>query len=354
MSPAEVQERAESRTAGQASSSPPPEEFVRDGCPLIATEDVGACPMCGESAERAGTYAEGYDYELRTCANRWRFVRCSGAGCGHVWLNPRPAVGTLSTIYPPHYYAYAYAEKVPGLALRVKNRLDARKFRGIVGALDRPARSFVDVGCGDGRYLKLMRGLGVPDSANHGLELDERVVASLRSQGFRAFNRRAEECEEIAAGSIDVATMFHVIEHVDDPQRVCDRVASWLSPGGVFAVETPNVESLDRRLFARTYWGGYHIPRHWNLFSPGTLRAMLERAGLSLVATRYQTGHSFWMYSMHHVMRYHGASRPGLSRVFDPFGGVVSLPALAAFTAFDKARAMLGCRTSSMLMIARK
>lgn len=348
---AERPDRTSTSSAGAASDRPPA-EFVRDGAPEIETEAVEACPMCGASGERASTYAEGYDYELRTCSNRWRFVACGS--CGHVWLNPRPSVRTLGTIYPPHYYAYAYTQKVPGLALKAKNWLDERKFRGIVGALDRPARSFVDIGCGDGRYLKLMRRMGVPDSANYGLELDDRVVASLRSQGFQAFNRRAEACEDVPAGSIDVATMFHVIEHVDDPQRVCDRVATWLSAGGVFAVETPNIESLDRRLFARTYWGGYHIPRHWNMFSPGSLRGMLERSGLEYVGTRYQTGHSFWMYSLHHATRYHGGSRPGLSRLFDPFGGLVSLPALVGITAFDKVRATVGCRTSSMLMLARK
>ena len=114
-----------------------------------------------------------------------------------------------------------------------------------------------------------------------------RVVASPRSQNL-AFNRRAEECEEIAA---DRSTWRRcsTIEHVDDP-RACAIVLRRGSPGA-FAVETPNVESLDCRLFARTYWGGYHIP-HWNLFSPGTLRHA-GYAGLSLVATRYQTGHSF-------------------------------------------------------------
>ena len=95
-------------------------------------------------------------------------------------------------------------------------------------------------------------------------------------------------------------TMFHVIEHVADPPRVAERVARWLAPGGVFAVETPNLESLDARLFRERYWGGYHFPRHWHLY---------------------------------------------------PFRG---LPFLAAFTAWDRLRATLGFHTSAMLMIARK
>jgi hypothetical protein len=129
------------------------------------------------------------------------------------------------------------------------------------------------------------------------------------------------------------------------------RVAEWLEPGGIVAVETPNLDSLDRRLFTDGFWGGYHIPRHWHLFTPETLERLLRAAGLEPVATAYQTGHSFWMYSVHHRLRYGPEPRPKLARRFDPFGGVV---VLAAVTAFDLARAALGARTSAMLMVARR
>jgi len=328
-----------------------PPEFAQvkgGGAPRIAEEAAPTCPVC--SGAEFTPLAVGFDYESRTCSNPWRFVTCRA--CSHVWLNPRPAISTLSAIYPPTYYAYHYDTEVNALARRGKEFLDARKFAGILTTLGRPAKSFVDIGCGDGRFLKLMRSRGVPDSTNYGLELDDKVCARLRADGFSAICKRVEDCDDIPAGSLDLATMFHVIEHVDDPAAVTRRIASWLAPGGVFAVETPNIDSLDARLFRNTYWGGYHIPRHWNMFTPRSLSRLLEAAGLEVVATRYQTGHSFWMWSMHHVTRYHGASRPRLAHaLFNPFKG---LPALLAFTAFDKLRAAVGCKTSSMLMLARK
>jgi SAM-dependent methyltransferase len=333
----------------------PPAEFAADGAPTIGADAVGACPVCGGA--HFVQHAVGFDYELRTCRNPWRFVKCGA--CAHVWLNPRPSIGALGAIYPPHYYAYHYTEKVNPLALRAKNWLDSRKFAGILGALGRRPGSFVDIGCGDGRYLDFAKRAGVEGSRNYGLELDEKAAARLRSRGYVGLCERVEDCRAIEEGSLDLATMFHVIEHVDDPRAVAQGVARWIAPGGVFAVETPNIDSLDARLFGRTHWGGYHIPRHWNMFTPTTLRRLLTDAGLEVIGTRFQTGHSFWMYSIHHMTRYPRGSRPSglrrsLSRCFDPFGGVVSLPALLAFTALDKARAGAGLRTSSMLMLARK
>ena len=142
-----------------------------------------------------------------------------------------------------------------------------------------------------------------------------------------------------------------LIEHVDDPATVVRRIRQWLSPGGIFALETPNLDSLDARMFKRTYWGGYHIPRHWNLFTPATISRLMQDNGMEVLATAYQTGHSFWMYSLHHLVRYEGKSRPRLGGFFDP---MKSLCGLAAFTGFDLLRGAVGAKTSAMLVIARK
>jgi hypothetical protein len=93
------------------------------------------------------------------------------------------------------------------------------------------------------------------------------------------------------------------------------------------------------------------IPRHWNLFTPSTIARLLTDAGMEVIATVFQTGHSFWMYSLHHSVRYQGSSRPGLGKLFDP---VKSLAGIAAFTAIDLLRGALGTKTSAMLVIARK
>ena len=53
----------------------------------------------------------------------------------------------------------------------------------------------------------------------YGLELDPATVERLRARGYQAFCARVEECEDIPEGSLDLITMFHVIEHVDAPGR---------------------------------------------------------------------------------------------------------------------------------------
>ena len=328
-------------------STPVPEEFVCRGSPRITTEEVPACPVCG--ASDYGQFVVGFDYELLTCTNPWRFVRCRA--CRHVWLKPRPAVAELGVVYPPTYYAYNY-DAINPIARKAKELLDRRKIAKIVRYCPQAPKSYLDVGCGDGRFLRVMEQLGVPRAGLYGLELDNRVVQRLRGQGYSGVScERAEDVSSFPEGGIDLVTMFHVIEHVDNPGTVIARVRRWLSPGGVFALETPNLDSLDARMFRHTYWGGYHIPRHWNLFTPASISRLLTDKGLEVMATVFQTGHSFWMYSLHHSVRYEGKSRPRAGAWFDP---TKSLLVLAGFTAFDLLRGSLGAKTSAMLVICRK
>ncbi|HEU0162379.1 MAG TPA: class I SAM-dependent methyltransferase [Rhizomicrobium sp.] len=326
-----------------------PPAFRDDGAlPLIATEPAGACMVCG--GNRSVPKASGFDFELETCRNRWTFQSCMA--CGHVQLDPRPAPQTLETIYPPTYYSYAMRDTLSPVAIAGKAFLDRAKFRGFLRLLRRPARSYMDIGCGDFKYLDLMHREGLAPENLYGLELDEAAVSRARKKGYQAFHARAETATGIPRGAIDVATMFHVIEHVADPGAVLHSVSRWLSPDGILVIETPNVAALDAQLFARRYWGGYHIPRHWHLFTPEGITRLLEQNGFRVRAIRYQTGHSFWLYSLHHAIRYNPILPSAmLSRLFDPLR---SLPMLVLVTALDKLRALLGMRTSAMLVIAER
>ncbi|OJF68872.1 hypothetical protein BK026_08735 [Alteromonas sp. V450] len=316
-----------------------------DDLPVIETTKVKQCPVC--DCESFHSFAKGQDYELETCANIWEFVQC--AQCTHVWLNPRPSVATLNTIYPPHYYSYDFETKVHPIALKAKAILDKLKFKSFFKHLKQTPKTYADVGCGSGRFLKLMHHMGLKKQDIYGLELTQSVVDELNNLGFNGINSRVEEVKEIEPESLDLVTMFHVIEHVEDPRAVVAKINQWLSKDGCLVLETPNFDSVDAKLFKNQFWGGYHIPRHWHVFSVDTLVKLLEDNGFDIVAIKYQPGHSFWLYSFHHLFKYK-LNMPRVAKWFDPIG---SLLFLVLFTGLDKLRAPF-MKTSSVLAVARK
>lgn len=266
-------------------------------------------------------------------------------------MDPRPSITDLGVIYPAHYYSYSMSDKLSWIALKGKEILDRIKLKGILRHCASQVGSYLDVGCGDGRYLRAMEQYcGLTRANLYGLELSADTAGKLHRQGFSVFNERVETCTGIAKGSISMITMFHVIEHVADPCATIAQIAEWLEPGGALAIETPNINSIDARLFRRSLWGGYHFPRHWHLFNEKTLTDLMLRCGLRVVDVSYQTGHSFWMYSFHHWLRYR-LNLKRLSEFFDPMQG---LAFLLVFTGIDKLRSLIGLKTSSILIVGRK
>lgn len=313
----------------------------------ISTEVISSCHVCG--SERHEETASGYDYEYQTCSNKWKVVKCSD--CTFSWLNPRPASDTLSTIYPKNYYSYAADMKINPIALWAKKKIDRRKIKTILKHLTNPQSSnYLDIGCGDGRYLLAAKTEGMPIQALHGLELDETQVETLRTSGLQVLCEKVEDCRSYENNSIDLITMFHVIEHVNKPRDVIRKLEAWLKPDGILAIETPNIDSIDYRLFKNGLWGGFHFPRHWTFFSPSSLIQLLEQEGLKVVDVKFKTGHSFWLFSIHHYFKY----IKGWNKIAELFNPLNSLLFLSAFTFLDILRGALGQKTSAMLITAKK
>lgn len=139
-------------------------------------------------------------------------------------------------------------------------------------------RAVVDLGCGRGEALELLRERGIPA---RGFDASARMVAICREKGLAV-----EEGDLFAAlegmeeGTTDAILSFHVIEHL--PPEELDRLArlAWqaLEPGGVLILETPSPLSL--MVAARNFWID---PTHRRPVHPESLKLMVELAGFEQV-----------------------------------------------------------------------
>ncbi len=145
---------------------------------------------------------------------------------------------------------------------------------------------------------------------------------------------------------VDLFVLNQVIEHVPHPDRLLTMLANALSPGGHIVIETPNTGGLDARLFARRYWGGYHIPRPMVLFNERNLRTLVERSGMRVVETAHLASPAFWIQSLHHAA---SESRMAPLASLCTFRNV---PLVALFAAFDIVRGRL-TTTSNQRLVAR-
>lgn len=325
----------------------------------VAVEEV-CCNNCGSSTYRP--VGEGRDHEYpKTTETTFRFVRCQ---CGLVYLNPRPTTATLDTIYPPDYYAYQIVERrskpTSGNGTLLGRYMDAqavqrlRPYAQLVKG-PRPHR-ILDIGCGDGTVLNQWRRAWDGPVETHGVEMNEHAATIASALGHVVIPKRIEEAA-LPAGSFDLVFSFHVIEHVEDPTSFMRAIAGTLKEDGYLLIDTPNVDTVDFRLFGKHHWGAYHFPRHWNLYDKETFRALAEKTGFEVERVEYMPSAIFWVWTVHSML--FDRSRRLADALFPPvdifLGGspwIWSL--LSAFTALDLATLRLTGRTACMRLLLKK
>jgi ubiquinone/menaquinone biosynthesis C-methylase UbiE len=147
----------------------------------------------------------------------------------------------------------------------------------------------LDIGCGTGRYTRLLHGL-LPD----GSRLAAADVSAAMLAQFTA-SRRGDECAVVPvlaaaeqlplrAASLDVVTAFNCVHHFD-LGRFLAAAARVLAPGGQLFIYTRTPQQN-----ARTIWGRYFpgfTEREQRLHSQAALRDAIRRtSGLTMAATQ--------------------------------------------------------------------
>ena len=140
----------------------------------------------------------------------------------------------------------------------------------------------LDIGCGRGEFLDLMRDAGVPA---RGIDSGAESVALCREKGLEAETADLfDYLRGLDEGELDGIFCAQVVEHLP-PERLPEMVrlaASRLARNGVIAIETPNPECL--AIFA-TYF--YLDPTHTRPVPGKLLTFYLSESGIGNLEVRH-------------------------------------------------------------------
>ena len=247
------------------------------------------CILCGNRGDSPRISATLRDSNAHS-------VVCCGA-CGHGQISPLPDAAEDQAFYDADLQTKNLDEKLDLPALRRKKAHDtARRITFLEERGFKPGVSLLDVGSGYGIFLAEAHRFGYRAT---GLEISEerrKLAKTLTSAPILNMNLMRDGQ---GLGTFDVITLFHVIEHLTQPQELLRRLANHLSPEGALLVEAPNLEDRMARLspaYRNFLWQRAHV----SYFTPSGLRKILEQSGYRRVEIfglqRYGIGNALhWM-----------------------------------------------------------
>ncbi len=198
--------------------------------------------------------------------------------CGHIFQNPRLSLEGLSFYYRDFYdglgekgmeFIFGYSSE------SYIDRANMVKQHAIPS-------SWLDVGTGHGHFCCVAKEL-LPNTRFDGLDLSESVEEAER-RGWIATGHRGlfpDRARDIA-GSYDVVSMHHYLEHTLDPASELAAAHTALSDGGHLLIEVPDPDCRLGRWLGR-FWLPWFQPQHQHLLSVANLERLLEKNGFHTV-----------------------------------------------------------------------
>ena len=256
---------------------------------------IGArlCQNCYLCEARGKLLYQDLTDRLFGAPGKWNLMKCPNLQCGLVWLNPMPLEEEIGKAYLNYFTHHSLTECSQGNGIKKLVWLNTWRIYRVLLRLTgiRPERKqrermyldgispgrLLDVGCGNGQFLALMRNEGWDVE---GQEVDSRAAESaLKTYGKRV---RVGRLEAIGypCDNFDAVVMSHVIEHVHDPIEILKECRRILKPGGTLVLVTPNAEGSGHRYF-KSWYRGLEPPRHLYLFTQRTLQHIARKAGFA-------------------------------------------------------------------------
>lgn len=252
-----------------------------------------ACPCCGanDAKPEMRSTPRGEDLDLAGLDAFWSgldkqrvfftYARCGGCGL----------------LYCPRYFsngqlAQLYANLAPNMDVVPSAAITATQlgyWRTVADAAG--PGDYLEVGPDIGHIVAPARASGrfghfwlyEPNLAVHG------PLAAATGGAPATIRATLDDFSEIPAGSVSLAVMIHVLDHIVDPLGTLRQIRATLKPGGQLLIVTHNERSLLRTIMGRTF--PPFCLQHPELYNPASITTLLERAGFAGVDVRRSVNH---------------------------------------------------------------
>lgn len=196
-----------------------------------------------------------------------------------VFTYPQPTDEKLASYYESEDYI-SHTDGKRSLfekAYQFVKNIALKKKLTLINEFQQSKGQLLDIGTGTGDFLSQAKQNGWQII---GVEPNEKAKNIALTKGVTYIDKTSE----LEDHSVDVVTMWHVLEHVPDVNSQIKELKRLLKPNGTIVIAVPNFNSYDAKHYGK-FWAAYDVPRHLWHFSRLSIEKLFEREKLQLVAT---------------------------------------------------------------------
>jgi 2-polyprenyl-3-methyl-5-hydroxy-6-metoxy-1,4-benzoquinol methylase len=203
--------------------------------------------------------------------------------------NPQPSLEKLPSYYESEDYI-SHTDSKRTLFEKVYHLVKTNALKNKVNLISKliPQKGTVlDIGSGTGDFLMTAKNSGWEIK---GLEPNPKARQIAVSKGV-VFE---DALENITDNSMDVITMWHVLEHVPNLDEQFTQLKRIVKPNGYIIIAVPNYKSFDAKHYA-AFWAAYDVPRHLWHFSKTSIQKLAANYNLELEKIKPMWFDSFYV-----------------------------------------------------------
>lgn len=196
--------------------------------------------------------------------------------CALVFTSPHPARSSVIRFNEERYDSKN--EQESRLAVYDKEYVRAKAHIQEVQQF-RLSGKLLDVGCSYGIGVKVAGDMGF-----EAIGIEPTKKAAMYAKQTLKLNvlHSTLEKAKIPRSSIDIVTLYDVLEHVPNIHEFLKEIYRILKPGGLLVIQSPNIDSFAAKLL-KTKWNWLLVPQHLWHFSFQSLPGILHASGFSVV-----------------------------------------------------------------------
>ena len=236
------------------------------------------CAFCGGTRGTDYVFRE-MKYGTRDKFNYWECLAC---GCLQIVTIPE----NMGTYYADDFFAstfrfgalellfYRAYQMAPHLGKMIRPAPEA--FQSVLDAGLSPGARILDVGCGGGKLVTVLRSLGYDA---HGIDPFVREETGCVHRSY---------LQDVTAKDWDLIMFHHSLEHMSDHVHVLRLAREKLAPGGTCLVRIPVANWAWKNY--RENWAQLDAPRHLIIHTPKSFKLAFEAAGFHASRIEFDSG----------------------------------------------------------------